>query len=73
MDINPTTPEKPRVNRMKHKGMILERKNKKICQLLEITDAEVPGKPSCEPEQAWVNRQRRKSIVMERKCKIYFR
>ncbi|KAI3895927.1 hypothetical protein MKW98_025718, partial [Papaver atlanticum] len=41
MDIDPTTPEQARVNRMKRKGVILEKRNKKICRLFKSTDAGV--------------------------------
>ncbi|KAI3860201.1 hypothetical protein MKX03_022507, partial [Papaver bracteatum] len=33
--IDPTTPEQARVNRMKRTGVILEKRNMKICRLLE--------------------------------------
>ncbi|KAI3868462.1 hypothetical protein MKW92_046461 [Papaver armeniacum] len=39
--IDPTTPEEARVNRMKRKGVILEKRNMKTRKLLEGTDAGV--------------------------------
>ncbi|KAI3903600.1 hypothetical protein MKW98_032254 [Papaver atlanticum] len=41
MDIDPTTPEQTRVYRMKREGVILEKRNKKICRFFESTDAGV--------------------------------